>query len=90
MTDDPIRALLAAIAPQPLWAPKGQSAILEEKVIEAGGDRDAVEQWVDSHGGRLDRTVPKLRRSVLSREPLPDVQRFFLIPDEALCPDVAA
>jgi len=90
MTDDPIRALLAAIAPQPLWAPKGQTAILEEKVIEAGGDRDAVEQWVDAHGGRRDRTVPKLRRSVLSREPLPDVQRFFLIPDEALRTDVAA
>lgn len=90
MTDDPIRELLAAIEPQPFWGPKGQTAILEQKVIEAGGDPDIVEQWVEAHGGRLDRTVPVLRRSVLSREAVPDVQRFYLVPDEALRSDAAA
>jgi len=84
MSDDPIRELLAAIEPQPFWGPAGQTAILEEKVIERGGDPAAVEQWVEAHGGRLDRTVPLLHRSVISREPVPDVQRFFLIPSEAL------
>lgn len=84
MTDDPIRELLAAIEPQAFWAPEGQTVILEEKVVEAGADPEAVEQWVEAHGGRLDRTVPVGHRSVLSRQAVPDVQRFFLIPTEAL------
>ena len=85
MTDtDQIRKLLASIPPQPFWAPKGQSAILQEKVIEAGADPDAVLAWVEAHGGRLDRTVPAMRRSVISREPMPDSQPFYLVPDEAL------
>ena len=84
MTDDPIRELLAALEPQPFWAPAGQTVILEEKVIEAGGDPDVVERWVEAHGGRLDRTVPVGHRSVLARGPVPEVQRFFLIPSEAL------
>ena len=84
MTDDPIRELLAAIEPQPFWAPEGQTVILEEKVVESGADPAAVEQWVEAHGGRLDRTVPVGHRSVLSRQAVPDVQRFFLIPTEAL------
>lgn len=91
MTDDEsIRNLLAALTPQPFWGPKGQTVVLVEHVIEAGGDPVTIEQWVEAHGGRLDRTVPVGHRSVLSREPVPDVQRFFLIPDEALVPDDAA
>ncbi|HEV2058352.1 MAG TPA: hypothetical protein VGR11_03280 [Solirubrobacteraceae bacterium] len=84
MIDDPIRELLAAIEPQPFWAPEGQTVILQEKVIEAGADPDAVEQWVEARGGRLDRTVPVGHRSILWRGTVPDVQRFFLIPNEAL------
>lgn len=84
MTDDSIRELLAAIAPQPFWGPKGQTVILEADVIRAGADRDVVERWVEAHGGRLDRTVPVGHRSIKSRLAVPDVQRFFLIPDEAL------
>jgi len=90
MIDDPIRELLAAIEPQHFWAPKGQTAILEEKVIEAGADPDTVEQWVEAHGGRLDRTVPVGHRSILSKQPVPDVQRFYLVPDEALIQSIAA
>jgi hypothetical protein len=84
MIDDAIRELLAAIEPQPFWAPEGHTVILQEKVIEAGADLEAVEQWVEAHGGRLDRTVPVGHRSVRSRGAVPDVQRFFLIPNEAL------
>lgn len=90
MSDDPIRDLLAAIPPQPFWAPKGWSAILEEKVIEAGGDPDAVGAWVEAHGGRPDRTVPVTHRSVVSRQPVQESQRFFLVPDEALAGGEAA
>ena len=82
--DDEIRGLLASIPPQPFWAPQGQVAILEEKVIEAGGDLQAVETWVEAHGGRLDRTVPKARRSVFSSIPVENSQRFYLIPASAL------
>ncbi len=84
MTDDPIRELLAAIPPQPFWAPKGLTAIPVDKVIEAGGDPEAVERWVEAHGGRLDRTVPAVHRSVVSRMPTPEAQRFYAVPDEAL------
>lgn len=90
MTEDHIRELLAAISPQPFWAPKGHTAILVGKVIEAGGDADAVQRWVEAHGGRLDRTMPAVHRSVLSRGPAPDVQYFFAVPDEALRPATRA
>ena len=90
MSDDPIRELLAAIPPQPFWAPKGQTVILKDAVIEAGGDPDAIEAWVEAHGGRLDRTVPVGLRSVLSRQVVPDVQYFYLVPDEALAARGAA
>lgn len=90
MSDDPIRELLAAIPPQPFWAPKGQTVLLEEHVIEAGGDLEAVEQWVEAHGGRRDRTVPVAHRSVISRLAVPDVQYFFVMPDEALTGENAA
>lgn len=90
MTDDEIRELLAAIEPQAFWGPKGCTAILVDKVIEAGGDPVAVERWVDAHGGRLDRTVPELRRSVIARGRAPEVQRFYLLPDEALRAGAAA
>lgn len=88
--DDSIRELLASIPPQPFWAPKGQTAILEERLIEAGADLAAVEAWVEAHGGRRDRTVPVQYRSVISRLAVPDVQFFFLVPDEALAPGDSA
>jgi len=90
MSDDPIRDLLAALPPQPFWAPKGQTVILKDAVVEAGGDPDAVEAWVEAHGGRLDRTVPVGHRSVLSRLAVPDVQYFYVMPDEALAARGAA
>lgn len=84
MSRDPIRQLLNSLPSQPFWAPKGQTAILEDTVIEAGGDPAAVNAWVEAHGGRLDRTVPATHRSVVSRQPMPDSQRFYVLPDEAL------
>lgn len=84
MGDDPIRELLAGVTPQPFWAPSGYVAILEQRVLDAGGDLDAVETWVESKGGRPDRTVPAAKRSVFSTIPVPDSVRYFIVPEAAL------
>ncbi len=84
MTDDGIRTLLQEVPKKTFWAPAGHVAILEEAVIEAGGDPEAVEAWVEAHGGRLDRTVPAARRSVFSQLPVDDSQRFYILPEDAL------
>src|SRR5205085_691360 len=59
MTDDPIRTLLARLTPAPfIWSPKGTVVIMDEHVQEAGGDSDVVGEWVEAHGGDIDRTLP--------------------------------
>jgi hypothetical protein len=90
MSDDPIRELLTTLPHQPFWAPQGYTVILEEKVLEAGGDPDAVLAWVEANGGRLDRTVPTARRSVFSQLPVSEGQRFYVVPESALSGDAAA
>ncbi len=82
--DDPIRKLLTEVPHQPFWAPRGHVAILEERGVDAGGDPDAVLEWVEGHGGHLDRTVPAARRSVFSQLPVGESQRYFVVPDKAL------
>ncbi|MGH2943683.1 MAG: hypothetical protein ACRDLN_13015 [Solirubrobacteraceae bacterium] len=89
MSDDPIRELLADLPRQPFWAPAGQVVILEERVVEAGGDPDAVLAWVEARGGRLDRTVPVASRSVFSSLPVSDVQRYYVLPEPALSDDAS-
>ncbi|MDX6678071.1 MAG: hypothetical protein QOE31_2123, partial [Solirubrobacteraceae bacterium] len=67
MTDDPIRTLLTSLTPAPfIWSPKGTVVIMDEHVQEAGGDSDAVGEWVEAHGGDIDRTLPVVatRRNV--------------------------
>jgi hypothetical protein len=86
MSDDPIRTLLAGIDPAPfIWAPKGHVVIMESAVTEAGGDPDAVLEWVEAHGGQLDRTLPVVatRRGVTSI-PKPVGKRYYVVPEEAL------
>ena len=90
MPADPIRALLAGVPQQPFWAPRGQVAILEDKVVEAGGDPAEVEAWVEAQGGRLDRTVPAARRSVFSMIPVEESVRYYILPAAALSDDAAA
>jgi len=86
MTDDPIRTLLAGITPAPfIWAPKGHLVIMETHVTDAGGDPDAVQEWVEAHGGQLDRTLPVVatRRGVTAI-PKPVGKRYYVVPEEAL------
>jgi hypothetical protein len=86
MTDDAIRKLLASIEPAPfIWAPKGHLVIMQTAVEEAGGDPDQVLEWVEAHGGQLDRTLPVVatRRGVTSI-PKPVGKRYYVVPEEAL------
>jgi hypothetical protein len=77
---DPIHKLLKSLPQQPFWAPQGNVAILEEAVVEAGGDPDAVLAWVEEHGGKHDRTVPKSKRSVFSQLPVGDSVHYYVVP----------
>ena len=86
MTDDPILALLKGIAPQQfIWSPPGTVVILDSAVVEAGGDSEAVGEWVEAHGGDIDRTLPVVatRRGVTSI-PKPVGKRYYVVPTSLL------
>ncbi len=86
--DDSIRRLLAGIPSQPfIWVPKGNVAIMSDKVVEAGGDLDAVHAWVLSVGGDEDRTLPVVStRRGTTAVPKPVGRRYFIVPTAALAP----
>jgi hypothetical protein len=86
MTDDSIRTLLASLTPAPfIWSPKGTVVIMDEHVKEAGGDSDAVGEWVEAHGGDIDRTLPVVatRRNVTAI-PKPVGKRYYVVPETEL------
>ncbi len=86
MTDDPIRDLLASLTPAPfIWSPKGTVVIMDEHVQEAGGDSAAVGEWVEAHGGDVDRTLPVVatRRGVTAI-PKPVGKRYYVVPESEL------
>jgi hypothetical protein len=90
--DDSIRTLLAGIPPQPfIWAEKGCVVIMEDKVVDAGADLDAVREWVESVGGHEDRTIPVAgTRRGTSAVPKPVGRRYYVVPESALGSDAAA
>ncbi len=63
-------------------------AILRSRVEEAGGDPDAVAEWVGAHGGHLDRTQAYRRRGMGPRYGQKETsgQEFYVVPTEALAP----
>ncbi len=91
-SDDPIRALLATVAPQPfIWCEKGCVVIMEDKLIEAGADLAEVLAWVESVGGHEDRTMPVANtRRGTSAVPKPVGRRYYVVPEVALTGDAAA
>lgn len=91
-SDDPIRALLADIPPQPfIWAEKGCVVMTEDKVVEAGADLGEVLGWVESVGGHEDRTIPvAATRRGTSAVPKPVGRRCYVVPEDALRGDAAA
>ena len=83
---DPIQKLLAGISPAPfIWAPKDHVVIMQEKVVEAGGEPGAVLAWVQERGGQIDRTMPvaNTRRGVTS-VPKPKGKPYYVVPRSAL------
>lgn len=89
MNDEEIRALLASVQPSG-WIDRTPDtvAILRSRVDAAGGDPDAVSQWVKAHGGHLDRTPPYRRRGLggRPRQNESSGQDFYVVPNEALAP----
>ena len=86
MSDDEIRTLLSGLPTAPfIWSPNGTVIIMEEKVVEAGGDPEAVAAWVEAHGGDLDRTLPVVatRRNVTAI-PKPKGKRYYVVPEKEL------
>lgn len=84
-TTDPIKKLLAGCNPALFMGnPTGTVAIMEEKVVDAGGDPEEVLEWVREHGGFPDKTFPVSTRHGLSPKPKQATKRFFVIPEDAL------
>ena len=86
MTDDPIRTLLASLAPAPfIWSPPGTVVIMDAHVKEAGGDSESVAEWVKAHGGDVDRTMPVTgQRRGISSVPRPRGKTYYVVPETEL------
>ena len=83
--DDPIRALLAGIRPTLFVGnPAGTVAIMEERVVEAGGDPEEVLAWVREHGGYADKTFSVTNRHALSPRPRSASKPYYVVPEDAL------
>lgn len=83
--EDPIRKLLAGIQPALfLGNPSGTVAIMEDKVVEGGGDPDEVLAWVREHGGYPDRSFSVNRPHGLSPKPKQPSRTYYVLPENAL------
>ena len=89
VNDAKVQALLTSVQPSG-WIDRtpGTVAILRSRVEEAGGDPDAVSEWVRVHGGRVDRTPAYYRRGLGSRyrQQESSGKEFYVVPTEALAP----
>ena len=82
---DPIRALLADITPAVfLGNPPGTVAIMQQKVIDAGGDPDEVLAWVKEHGGYPDKTFSVRTQQGFDMRPKPASKQYYVVPEDAL------
>jgi hypothetical protein len=82
---DPIRKLLSGIQPAVfLGNPVGTVAIWQEKVIEAGGDPDAVLEWVREHGGYPDKSFAVRTRQGFDMRPKAASKHYYVVPEDAL------
>jgi hypothetical protein len=87
MSDDEIRALLASVRPSAfIDRTPGTVALLRSRVEEAGGDPGAVARWVETRGGRVDRTLPYRQKGHGERygQKLSEPEEFYVVPVEAL------
>ncbi len=87
MSEEEIRRLLASVQPSTfLDRTPGTVALLRSRVEDAGGDADEVARWVESRGGRIDRTLPYRRQGHGPRygPKLSEPQEFYVVPVDAL------
>jgi len=85
LAKDPIRKLLAGIQPAMFMGnPTGTVAIMQDKVVDAGGDPDEVLAWVREHGGSPDKSFSATVRHGLSPKPKAPSKQFYVIPEDAL------
>jgi hypothetical protein len=85
--DDAIRKLLADISPALfLGNPAGTVAIMQDKVVAAGGDPDEVLDWVRAHGGYPDRSfaVSTRRGRGPTLKPREASKPYYVVPQDAL------
>jgi len=87
VNDHELRAFLTAVEPSG-WIDRTPDtvAIKRSRVEEAGGDPDAVSEWVRGHGGHVDRTPPYRRRGLGPRcgQRESSGKEFYVVPAEAL------
>ena len=72
-----------------LGNPSGTVAIMRDRVVNAGGDPDAVLAWVKERGGWEDKSFSSIRRFGTGTEPRPrkPTQLFYVVPEDALSGD---
>ena len=82
---DPIKALLADIQPALfLGNPSGTVAIMQDKVVAAGGDPDDVLAWVREHGGFPDKTFGVRARQGFDMRPKAASKHYYVVPEDEL------
>jgi hypothetical protein len=85
--DDPIRELLASCTPALFMGnPKGTVAIMESKVVAAGGDPEAVLEWVREHGGYPDKSFATSTRRGRgpTLKPREAPKPYYVVPEDEL------
>jgi hypothetical protein len=82
---DPIRKLLADIPPALfLGNPPDTVAIMEDKVVAAGGDPETVLAWVREHGGYPDKSFGVRTRQGFDMRPKAASKHYYVVPQDAL------
>ena len=82
---DPIKELLAGIPPALfLGNPTGTVAIMQDKVVDAGGDPDEVLAWVREHGGFPDKSFSVRTRQGFDMRPKAASKHYYVVPEDEL------
>ncbi len=82
---DPIRKLLAGIPPALfLGNPSDTVAIMQDKVVDAGGDPDEVLAWLREHGGYADKSFGVRARQGFDMRPKAASKHYYVVPEDAL------
>ena len=87
VTEKKIRSVLSSVQPSPfIDRTPGTVALMRSKVEEAGADPDAVAQWVEAKGGRVDRTQAHFVAGHGPRcgHKVSHAKEFYVVPVEAL------